>query len=123
MLHFALQVHQEAPHVDPLPGSDPLLRLAPVLVRPRLLLLFVGLSLLLLAELADGSGQEERLLRMVLLLQFLFRRVIAVWWPWDRAAGVGRPATSPSASGPWAGADVATETERRAARPGVEGLP
>jgi signal peptidase I len=50
-------------------------------------------------------------------------RVVAVWWPWDRAAGVGRPATSPSASGPSAGAVVATETERRAARPGVEGLP
>jgi signal peptidase I len=49
-------------------------------------------------------------------------RVVAVWWPWDRAAGVGRPATS-SASGPSGGSVVATETEPRAARPGLEGLP
>jgi len=50
-------------------------------------------------------------------------RVVAVWWPWDRATGVGRPATSASASGPSRGTAVATETEPRAARPGLEGLP
>jgi signal peptidase I len=50
-------------------------------------------------------------------------RVVAVWWPWDRSTGVGRPATSASASGSSAGTVVATEMEPRAARPGVEGLP
>ena len=50
-------------------------------------------------------------------------RVVAVWWPWGRATGVGRPATSASASGAPRGTAVATETEPRAARPGLEGLP
>jgi signal peptidase I len=50
-------------------------------------------------------------------------RVVAVWWPWDRATGVGRPATSASASAPFGGTAVATETEPRAVRPGLEGLP
>jgi len=49
-------------------------------------------------------------------------RVVAVWWPWDRATGVGRPATTSSTSGPSGGA-AATETEPRATRPGLEGLP
>jgi signal peptidase I len=50
-------------------------------------------------------------------------RVVTVWWPWDRAAGVGRPATSASASGASGGAAVTTAIEPRAARPGLEGLP
>jgi signal peptidase I len=50
-------------------------------------------------------------------------RVVAVWWPWDRATGVGRPATPASASAPPAGTGVLTEIGPRAARPGREGTP
>jgi signal peptidase I len=50
-------------------------------------------------------------------------RVVAVWWPWDRATGVGRPATSSSVSGPSGAGLVTTETAPRAASPGLEGLP
>jgi signal peptidase I len=50
-------------------------------------------------------------------------RVVAVWWPWGRATGVGRPDTSASASGSSGGTAAATEFEPRAARPGLEGLP
>ena len=36
-------------------------------------------------------------------------RVVAVWWPWDRVTGVGRPATSASAPAP-AGTGALSET-------------
>jgi signal peptidase I len=47
-------------------------------------------------------------------------RVVAVWWPWDRATGVGRPAASTwsSSGGPSA---AGTAIEPWAASPGREG--
>jgi signal peptidase I len=50
-------------------------------------------------------------------------RVVAVWWPWDRATGVGRPATTASATVANVPADALTEIGPRAASPGVEGRP
>ena len=49
-------------------------------------------------------------------------RVVAVWWPWDRATGVGRPAsaTASAARGP---ADGGTDFGPRAASPELEGRP
>jgi signal peptidase I len=53
-------------------------------------------------------------------------RVVAVWWPWDRATGVGRDggaAAAPSAAGTAAGSARAGTTALRAERPGQEGTP
>jgi signal peptidase I len=50
-------------------------------------------------------------------------RVVAVWWPWDRATGVGRPTTSSPASAAAGPAGVLTAIGERAASPGGEGRP
>jgi signal peptidase I len=50
-------------------------------------------------------------------------RVVAVWWPWDRATGVGRPATTASASAGGGPVGALTEIGPRAASPGLEGRP
>jgi signal peptidase I len=49
-------------------------------------------------------------------------RVVAVWWPWDRATGVGRPAGTSSLGALQGEAAAVTDTPR-AVRPGLEGLP
>jgi signal peptidase I len=49
-------------------------------------------------------------------------RVVAIWWPFDRATGVGRPdgAAAPAAGAP---GGAGTTTAPRAVRPGQEGTP
>lgn len=45
-------------------------------------------------------------------------RVVAVWWPWDHATGVGRSDATASQSTP----DNPSDTAARAVRPGLEAL-
>jgi len=57
-------------------------------------------------------------------------RVVAVWWPWGHAAGVGRfdattsrrPAAGTPASMPGSATDSSPDTAPRAARPGLEAI-
>jgi signal peptidase I len=46
-------------------------------------------------------------------------RVVAVWWPWDHATGVGRSDATASRST----TDSSSDTAARALRPGLEALP
>jgi signal peptidase I len=60
-------------------------------------------------------------------------RVVAVWWPWDHATGVGRAAdaafqstpsqSTPSQSTPSQSTPSSSDTPARAVRPGLEALP
>jgi signal peptidase I len=56
-------------------------------------------------------------------------RVVAVWWPWDHATGVGRAepgasgSTPPLAPSSHTTADTSSVPAARAARPGLEALP
>jgi signal peptidase I len=52
-------------------------------------------------------------------VQAVVGRVVAVWWPWDHATGVGRFDTTASQSS----TDSSSDTAARAVRPGLEALP
>jgi hypothetical protein len=50
-------------------------------------------------------------------------RVVAVWWPWDHATGVGRTNATASPGTPSQSTPSSSDTPARALRPGLEALP